>query len=98
MGDYIYVVTTKTNDRLPINLNSFAKSILDKHSGHNFPNGLALPVITNQKMNEYIKDLCELCGFNEPITKVCCRGGQRQEETEPKYNLVGTHAGRRTFT
>jgi len=97
MGDYIYVVTTKTNDRLPINLNSFAKSILDKYSGHNFTNGLALPVITNQKMNEYIKDLCELCGFNEPITRVCYRGGQRQEETEPKYNLVGTHAGRRTF-
>lgn len=27
-GDYIYVTTQKTNDRLPINLNSFAKEIL----------------------------------------------------------------------
>lgn len=97
MGDYIYVVTTKTNDRLPINLNSFAKAILDKYADQHFTGGLALPVITNHKMNEYIKDLCELCGFNEPITRVCYRGGQRQEETEPKYNLVGTHAGRRTF-
>ena len=96
-GDYIYVVTAKTNDRLPINLNSFAKAILDKYEDQRFANGIALPVISNQKMNEYIKDLCELCGFNEPITRVCYRGGERQEETTPKYELIGTHAGRRTF-
>ena len=29
-GDTMYVTTIKTNDRLPINLNSFAKAILEK--------------------------------------------------------------------
>ena len=48
-------------------------------------------------MNYYLKDLCELCGFNEPITKTCYRAGQKVEETSPKYELIGTHAGRRTF-
>ena len=48
-------------------------------------------------MNDYLKDLCELCGFNEPITKVYYRGGQRIEETRPKWELVGTHAARRSF-
>ena len=48
-------------------------------------------------MNEYLKDLCELCGFNAPITRVVVRAGKRVEETRPKYELVGTHAGRRTF-
>jgi len=57
----------------------------------------ALPVISNEKMNKYLKDLCELCGFNTMITKVCFRKGQRVEETYPKYELIGTHAGRRTF-
>ena len=97
VGDILYVTTQKTNDRLPINLNSFAKEILAKYENTVFPGGLALPVITNQKMNYYLKDLCELCGFNEPISKTCYRAGQKVEETFPKYELIGTHAGRRTF-
>ena len=95
--DCLYITTQKTNDRLPINLNSFAKAILDKYEDCDFPKGLALPVISNQKMNHYLKDLCELCGFNEPITITCYRAGTRVEETYPKWALIGTHAGRRTF-
>lgn len=97
VGDCLYVTTQKTNDRLPIDLNSFAKSILQKYENERFPNGLALPVITNQKMNSYLKHLCELCEFTTPITSVCYRAGQRVEETYPKWQLIGTHAGRRTF-
>ena len=95
--DCIYITTQKTNDRLPINLNKYAKAILDKYKEQKYPGGLALPVITNQRMNEYIKDLCEFCEINDPITRVCYRAGKREEETRPKYELVGTHAGRRTF-
>ncbi len=95
--DYIDISTVKTNDHLPINLNAFAKEILNKYKDEKFPGGLALPVISNQKMNDYIKELCELCEFNAPISRVCYKAGQRQEETRPKYELVGTHAGRRTF-
>ena len=97
IGDCIYITTQKTNDRLPINLNKYSKAILAKYKKEKFPNGQALPVITNQRMNEYLKDLCELCGFNAPITRVVVRAGKRVEETRPKYELVGTHAGRRTF-
>lgn len=97
VGDCLYITTQKTNDRLPIDLNSFAKAILDKYDDGKYPHCLALPVITNQKMNYYLKDLCELCGFNTPITKVFFRAGQKVEETYPKWTLIGTHAGRRTF-
>lgn len=95
--DCIYITTQKTNDRLPIDLNKFSKAILDKYKNEEYPMGLALPVISNQKMNKYIKTLCELCGFTEPITKVCYRAGQKEEETLPKYAYVGTHCARRTF-
>ncbi len=97
IGDTMYITTQKTNDRLPINLNKFAQEILDKYAGHTYVGNTALPVISNQKMNKYLKDLCELCGFNTMITKFCFRKGQRVEETYPKYELIGTHAGRRTF-
>lgn len=96
-GDKIYITTQKTNDRLPIDLSKNAKAILNKYKDEQFPFGLALPVISNQKMNHYLKDLGELCGFTTPITIVCYRAGQRVEETYPKYSLIGTHAARRTF-
>lgn len=96
-GDTMYITTQKTHDRLPINLNSFAKEILARYEGQRFPDGAALPVISNQKMNDYLKNLCELCEFNTPITTVTYRAGKREETTKPKYELIGTHAGRRTF-
>lgn len=96
-GDILYVTTQKTNDSLKIDLNTFSKAILDKYKDFDFQNNLALPVITNQRMNEYIKDLCELCEFTEPITKTFVQGGERVVETSPKWQLVGTHSGRKTF-
>lgn len=96
-GDTMYITTQKTHDRLPINLNSFAKEILAKYEDQRFPGGTALPDISNQKMNDYLKSLCELCEFNAPITTVTYRAGKRVETTKPKYELIGTHAGRRTF-
>lgn len=97
VGDTIIVTTQKTNDRLEIPLNNYSRAILDKYAGLQDPRGLALPVISNQKMNDYLKDLCELCGFNEPITKVYYKAGQRVEETREKWQLIGTHAARRSF-
>lgn len=97
VGDYIYVTTQKTNDRLPIDLNEYSKAILNKYKDVKFPYDLALPVISNQKMNDYIKELGELCGFNEPITRVSFRAGQKITEIQPKWELLGTHAARRTF-
>lgn len=93
----INVTTKKTYDKLTIELNSKSKSILDKYADSSFPFDLALPTISNQKMNDYIKDLGELCGFIDPVTKVFYRGGKRVEETFCKWELLSTHAGRRTF-
>lgn len=93
----INVTTKKTYDTLAIELNSRSRAILDKYASANFPFNLALPTISNQKMNDYIKDLGELCGFRDPVTIVRFRGGKREEETFCKWQLLSTHAGRRTF-
>lgn len=97
VNDHITITTKKTNDRLTIRLNDYSRAILDKYAGYHFPKGLALPVISNQKMNDYLKDLCELCNFREPITRDYFRAGQRITETWEKWQLVSTHAGRRSF-
>lgn len=97
VGNQIHVVTKKTDDALIIDLNDYSRAILEKYKDRNFPKGLALPVISNQKMNDYIKELGEFCGINTPITKSVFKGGQRIEITRPKWEMLGTHAGRRTF-
>ena len=97
VGDKIIVTTQKTNDRLEIPLNDYSRAILDKYADLQDPRGLALPVISNQKMNDYLKDLCELCDFRDPVTKVFYKGGARVEETHEKWELISTHAARRTF-
>lgn len=97
IGNQIHIVTKKTDDALIIDLNDYSRAILDKYKDRNYPGGLALPVISNQKMNDYIKELGEICGINTPITKSVFKGGQRVEITRPKWEMLGTHAGRRTF-
>ena len=96
-GDHIEVTTVKTSDSLIIELNNHSKAILDKYKDVAFENDKVLPVITNQKMNDYLKELAELAGIDEPIRQTYYKGNERIDEVTPKYALLGTHAGRRTF-
>lgn len=96
-GDHIEVTTVKTSDSLIIELNNHSKAILDKYKDMAFEDDKVLPVITNQKMNDYLKELAELAGIDEPIRQTYYRGNERIDEVTPKYALLGTHAGRRTF-
>ena len=96
-GDHIEVTTVKTSDSLIIELNDHSKAILEKYKDVEFENDKALPVITNQKMNGYLKELAELAEINEPVRQTYYKGNERIDEVTPKYALLGTHAGRRTF-
>lgn len=96
-GDHIEVTTVKTSDSLIIELNDHSKAILEKYKDVEFENDKALPVITNQKMNDYLKELAELAEINEPVRQTYYKGNERIDEVTPKYALLGTHAGRRTF-
>lgn len=53
--------------------------------------------ISNQKMNTYIKELGKLAGINTPIRITQYRGNERIDNVYPKYELLCTHTGRKTF-
>ncbi len=94
---YMVVVTKKTTDRLHIELNKYALSILKKYENVQFPRGLALPVISNVKMNEHLHEAAKAAGIDEPVRLVQFRSNERIEKVVPKYALLTTHCGRRTF-
>ena len=94
---YIEITTIKTVDSLRIELNTHSKAILKKYEHFEFPEGKALPVVSNQKMNTFLHELCKLAGFNEQIRITYYRGNERFDEFKPKYKVIGTHTGRRSF-
>lgn len=95
INDKVSLVTEKTDEILEIPLNNQAKAILSKYD--NFDSVRALPVISNQKMNEYIKEVCYLVGLNQVVNKTYYKGKERITESFKKYELISTHTGRRTF-
>ncbi|OBX25729.1 site-specific recombinase XerD [Gelidibacter algens] len=70
-GDqWIKINRSKTDTRSNIPLLPIPQTILQKyaHSSELSENGLLLPVLSNQKMNAYIKEIADLCGINKHLT------------------------------
>lgn len=93
--DYIIVTTVKTSDTIKIDLNKYSKSILDKYK--DYEGETALPVISNQKMNDRLKDICKECNIKTPTHVTTFVGSKRQNVVKEKWELISTHCGRRTF-
>ena len=94
-GGCIHVVTKKTDDPLAIELNSHTRAILERWRGK--LGGMALPCISNQNTNYRLKELARLVGIDTPVRSVHFVGSQRYDTTRPKWEVLTTHAARRTF-
>lgn len=88
-------IKSHTSRPLYIPLNNYARKILSKYKA--LPTGKALPVVSNQKMNDYLKDLGELGELFDKVTIYRFKGGERIEETFMKYQVLTSHIMRKTF-
>jgi integrase len=86
--------TQKTKKLLIIPIVDEAQMILEKYKKYKKP----LPVVSNQKTNKYLKELCEIAKIDEPISRTRFKGSQPIEVSKPKYSFITTHTARRTFT
>ncbi|WP_320168125.1 site-specific integrase [Mangrovibacterium marinum] len=68
--DWIHKKRKKTNQMSTIYLFDAAKEILRKYENHPevIKEGMLLPVISNQKMNAYLKEIADLCGIQKSIS------------------------------
>lgn len=90
-GNTITFRQQKTNTKVTIPLHPVVISILDKYS-YQIPEP-----ISNQKFNDYIKEVCKLAGIDSNETFTRTVGGKLTTEIKPKYELVSSHTGRRSF-
>lgn len=95
--DYIEITSIKTADRLRIDFNNYSRAILEKYSHEEYPQGRALPSISNQRTNDYLKSIGLLVGLDTPITMTFYNGNTREDRQYRKYELLTTQCGRRTF-
>src|SRR5690606_20228421 len=56
-----------------------------------------LPVISDVKYNQYIKEVCKIAGIDTPTLITSWKGGKRIDEIKLKYELISSHTARRTF-
>lgn len=68
--NWIEVKRQKTNTPSKIPLLPAAITILQRYADHPIcqSSGRILPVLSNQKMNAYLKEIADLCGIVKPIT------------------------------
>lgn len=87
----IQIRTKKTGQRVSIPLHKSVRTILKKYK-NKLPKSY-----TNQKMNEYIKEVVCLAGIKSLIETTITRGGNIEKKILPKYKLISTHTARRSF-
>lgn len=89
--DFIRIEQFKTGGVVVIPLHQMVRDILEKYE-NKLPKG-----ISNQKMNDYLKELGQLVGLNEIVAKGITKGGARVVKTLEKWELLTTHTARRSF-
>ena len=87
----IKVKTQKTGEIVIIPINTIVANIIEKYEGN-------LPItISNQKMNDYLKEIGEKAKMEETIERIATKGGKRVREVYKKYELITVHTARRSF-
>lgn len=88
----IHKVADKTEftSYIPVDDNPPLKRLLEKYRWK-------LPKISNQKFNDYIKEVARAAKINTPVKQTSFRGKEKIEYIQPKYKLISSHTGRRTF-
>lgn len=89
---FIEIETQKTGQIVTIPLHPQVKAILEKHNG--------LPrMISDQKFNEYVKEVCEEAGFKQKVegAKINKKTKRKEKGVYPFFELVSSHICRRSF-
>ncbi|WP_318640075.1 tyrosine-type recombinase/integrase [Flavobacterium ardleyense] len=91
VDDFINVVDAKDRSKsLSIPLNKFSRGILERYD-------FKLPKISNQKFNDYLKELFEKMEYNDVVKKTMRYGNDIIETESALSERVSSHTARRSF-
>ena len=87
----IKIRTQKTGETVVIPLHPYVKEIFEKYDGD-----LPKP-ISNQKMNDFLKEIGALAELDTPVEIAITKAGKLQKDIFKKQDLISTHVARRSF-
>ena len=90
-GDYLSLKTKKTGEKVVLPFRGRLKEIFIKYNNH-FPSRMS-----NQKMNDYLKELGELAEINDAVVISKKIKGVQVDSVYKKYELISCHTARRSF-
>ncbi|MCI5082142.1 MAG: site-specific integrase [Saprospiraceae bacterium] len=90
-AEMIELYTQKTGTLVVIPLSPILKQLLEKY------NFQAPTTISNQKFNQYIKEVCELAGITNKVRQKKNVAGKRVDQEIEKFKLISAHSARRSF-
>jgi site-specific recombinase XerD len=69
-GEWIFTARQKTDVPVQVPLLGKASEIIAKYKDHpkTKVSGTVFPIISNQKLNSYLKEIADLCGINKNLT------------------------------
>jgi site-specific recombinase XerD len=92
--NHIHIYQKKTSSRVAIPIFPRLRERMEMMF-KKYPKGMA--EISNQKFNDYVKDLGKLAGFDRIHTWVTKTGTKVKEHSDFRYNLLSSHSMRRSF-
>lgn len=93
----ITLVAEKTDKVTTIPLNDISKAIIKKYEEVHFRDDLLLPIMSEQKINKYLKEAAEWAEITDTFSTSYKCGGQRIDEEFRKCDKISCHWARRTF-
>lgn len=96
-GERISLFTEKTDELITVPLIDDAKAILKKYNKRRIKDGLVFDVISNQKLNDYIKEAAKEAGLDRIVVDTYYVGTKRFRKTHRFYEIISCHTARRTF-
>ena len=88
-GKFIKLRMAKTGNTVSIPLHPYAEKILLKYN-------FKMPTISNQKFNDYIKEVGMLANINNDVVLRVSKGNNTYDSTFKKWQKLSSHVGRRS--
>ena len=89
--EVLTIITEKTHQTVSFPIHRYIKELLTKYD-----NKLPKP-LSNQKTNDYLKDIGQWAGITQTIILPTSKAGKREDKEKFKYEHISTHTARRSF-
>ncbi len=91
-GAYLEIIQFKTKRKVVIPIDATVKSILQKY------NNVLPEAVSNQKFNDYIKEVAQLCESLQGMEFLSyVKGGKNIDENVERWKMISSHTARRSM-